>query len=116
MPVRLFPVKMSVCGEFFNFGKFFGAYGFFTVMLMGAIAATIYIWLMKKHITIKMPDSVPPAVANAFTRIVPAAVALYGVGIINYLFTQFGTTVIEFIAKVLQRTFVKFEVKVTVPC
>lgn len=87
---------------FFNFGKFFGAYGFFTVMLMGAIAATIYIWLMKKHITIKMPDSVPPAVANAFTGIVPAAVALYGVGIINYLFTQFGTTVIEFIAKVLQ--------------
>lgn len=26
---------------FFNFGKFFGAYGFFTVMHMGAIAATI---------------------------------------------------------------------------
>ncbi|RXT58812.1 PTS sugar transporter subunit IIC [Lacticaseibacillus chiayiensis] len=87
---------------FFNFSKFFGAYGFFTVMLMGAIAATIYIWLMKKNITIKMPDSVPPAVAKAFTGIVPAAVALYGVGIINYLFTQFGTTVIEFIAKVLQ--------------
>ena len=87
---------------FFNFGKFFGASGFFTVMLMGAIAATIYIWLMKKHITIKMPDSVPPAVANAFTGIVPAAVALYAVGIINYLFTQYGTTVIEFIARVLQ--------------
>ena len=87
---------------FFNFGKFFGAYGFFTVMLMGAIAATIYIWLMKKHITIKMPDSVPPAVANAFTGIVPAAVAMYAVGIINYIFTQYGTTVIEFIAKVLQ--------------
>lgn len=87
---------------FFNFGKFFGVYGFFTVMLMGAIAATIYIWLMKKHITIKMPDSVPPAVANAFTGIVPAAVALYAVGIINYLFTQYGTTVIEFIARVLQ--------------
>ncbi len=92
---------VSMCG-FFNFGKFFGAYGFFTVMLMGAIAATIYIWLMKKHITIKMPDSVPPAVANAFTGIVPAAVALYAVGIINYLFTQYGTTVIEFIARVLQ--------------
>ena len=57
---------------------------------------------MKKHITIKMPDSVPPAVANAFTGIVPAAVAMYAVGIINYIFTQYGTTVIEFIAKVLQ--------------
>lgn len=57
---------------------------------------------MKKHITIKVPDSVPPAVANAFTGIVPAAVALYAVGIINYLFIQYGTTVIEFIARVLQ--------------
>lgn len=85
-----------------NFGKAAGAYGAATVMLMGAIAATIYIWLMKKHKTIKMPELGRPAVANAFTGIVPAAVALYGVGIKNYLFTEFGTTVIEFIAKVLQ--------------
>lgn len=56
---------------YFNFGQFFGSTGFFTVMIMGAISSTIYIWLMKKNITIKMPDSVPPAVSNAFTGIIP---------------------------------------------
>ncbi|WEV57161.1 PTS sugar transporter subunit IIC [Ligilactobacillus acidipiscis] len=87
---------------YFNFGQFFGSTGFFTVMIMGAISSTIYIWLMKKNITIKMPDSVPPAVSNAFTGIIPATAALYVAGIIGYIFSKFSTTVIEFIAKVLQ--------------
>lgn len=87
---------------FFNFNTYFGSYGFFTVMILGAVAATCYIWLMKKHITIKMPDSVPPAVANAFTGIIPAAAAFYVVGIINWLVSKAGTTVIEWIAKTIQ--------------
>ncbi|GKS81169.1 hypothetical protein LPAF129_08550 [Ligilactobacillus pabuli] len=93
---------MSPCGGYFNFGQFFGSTGFFTVMIMGAISSTIYIWLMKKNITIKMPDSVPPAVANAFTGIIPATAALYVSGIIGYIFSKVGTTVIEFVAKTLQ--------------
>ncbi len=87
---------------YFNFGSFFGSTGFFTVMIMGAIASTIYIFLMKKNITIKMPETVPPAVANAFTGIIPAFAALYVAGIIGYLFSKFNTTVIEFISKTLQ--------------
>ncbi|WEV40228.1 PTS sugar transporter subunit IIC [Lactobacillus sp. ESL0684] len=92
---------------YFNFGKYFGSAGFFTVMIMGAVAVTIYIWLMKKHITIKMPDSVPPAVANAFTGIIPAAAGLYTVGIINYLFSLNNTTVIDFISKTIQDPLLK---------
>ncbi|WP_288761504.1 PTS sugar transporter subunit IIC [uncultured Lacticaseibacillus sp.] len=88
---------------FFNFNAYFGSAGFFTVMIMGGIAATIYIWLVKKHITITMPDSVPPAIANAFTGIIPASAALYVTGIITYLFTKLGTTtVIEWISKIIQ--------------
>jgi PTS system cellobiose-specific IIC component len=88
---------------FFNFNSYFGAAGFFTVMIMGGLAAAIYIWLMKKHITIKMPDSVPPAIAAAFTGIIPATAAMYISGIITWAFTKFAaTTVIEFISKIIQ--------------
>ena len=94
----------SVTGwGFFNFNAYFGSAGFFTVMLMGGLAASIYIMLMKKNITIKMPDSVPPAIAAAFTGIIPATAALYVSGVITWLFTKFGaTTVIEWISKVIQ--------------
>ncbi|RMC40146.1 PTS sugar transporter subunit IIC [Lactobacillus sp. ESL0233] len=92
---------------YFNFGKYFGAAGFFTVMIMGAISVTIYIWLMKKNITIKMPDTVPPAVAKAFTGIIPATAGLYLVGIINYLFSLNQMTVIDFISKTIQEPLMK---------
>lgn len=58
---------------------------------------------MHKNITIKMPDSVPPAIAAAFTGIIPATVALYVSGLITWLVTKFGaTTVIELISKSIQ--------------
>ena len=87
---------------YFNFGKFFGSYGFFTVMIIGGIAMTLYIWLMKKNVTIKMPEAVPPAIAKAFTGIIPATAALYLAGVINYLISLNKTTVIEFIATLIQ--------------
>ena len=92
---------------YFNFNKYFGAYDFFTVMIMGGIAISVYIMLMKKHITIKMPASVPPAVSNAFTGIIPAVAGLYVVGIINYLFQLNNTTVIDFISKTIQEPLMK---------
>ncbi|GED81057.1 PTS system cellobiose-specific transporter subunit IIC [Amylolactobacillus amylotrophicus DSM 20534] len=72
-------------------------------MIMGGLAAAIYIWLMHKNITIRMPDSVPPAISAAFTGIIPATVALYVSGLITWLVTKFGaTTVIELISKTIQ--------------
>jgi PTS system cellobiose-specific IIC component len=88
---------------FFNFNAYFGSAGFFTVMIMGGLSAAIYIWFMKKNITIKMPDSVPPAVAKAFTGIIPAAVSFYVSGIITWAITTYGgTTIIELISKTIQ--------------
>ena len=37
---------------------------YFTVMIMGAISVIIFCKLMLANITIKMPDSVPPAVSK----------------------------------------------------
>lgn len=50
---------------------------FFTAMIIGFIATMIYVKLMLKDITIKLPDSVPPAISKAFASIIPATAALY---------------------------------------
>ncbi|GAB2021197.1 PTS sugar transporter subunit IIC [Pseudolactococcus yaeyamensis] len=60
---------------------------YFVIMVVGALATIIYAKLMIKDVTIKMPDSVPPAVAKAFTAIIPAAVALYVTAILYYVFS-----------------------------
>lgn len=52
---------------------------------MGALAVIIYTKLMLADITIKMPESVPPAVAKAFLAIIPTIAALYIVGLIYYI-------------------------------
>ncbi|GAB2026584.1 PTS sugar transporter subunit IIC [Lactovum odontotermitis] len=61
-----------------------GAY--FTVMIMVAISVIIYAKLMLADITIKMPDSVPPAVSKAFLAIIPTIAGLFVVSVIYYIF------------------------------
>jgi PTS system cellobiose-specific IIC component len=61
-----------------------GAY--FTVMIMVAISVIIYAKLMLADITIKMPDSVPPAVSKAFLAIIPTIAGLFVASIIYYIF------------------------------
>ncbi|MFD1433246.1 PTS sugar transporter subunit IIC [Lacticaseibacillus yichunensis] len=66
-----------------------GSASLFTAMIFGAIALVVYIFLMKKDISIKMPDTVPPAVSKAFVSLIPGIAALYAVAIIGYLFSHF---------------------------
>lgn len=81
-----------------------GAY--FTVMIMGAVAVIIYAKLMLADITIKMPESVPPAVAKAFLAIIPTIASLYIVGIIYYIVnTLSGESLIFLIQKYLAAPF-----------
>lgn len=61
---------------------------FFTAMIIGFIATMIYVKLMLKDITIKLPDSVPPAISKAFASIIPATVALYVVAIFYFVFSK----------------------------
>lgn len=89
---------------YFNFGTHMGGSGLFTAIIFGFISTIIYSKLMLRKITIKMPDAVPPAVAKAFAAIIPAGVALYTVGIINYAFLQItGEAVIDWITEVIQQ-------------
>jgi len=88
---------------YFNFGAHMGGAGLFTAIFFGLISTLIYAKLMLKKITIKMPAAVPPAVAKAFAAIIPALVALYVIGIINYGFYQVtGQAVIDWISETIQ--------------
>lgn len=51
-----------------------GSGGLFTALIVGFICTMIYIKLMQKKITIKLPDSVPPAVSKAFAAIIPGVI------------------------------------------
>lgn len=77
--------------------------GYFTAIIIGFASAMIFSYFMNKNWTIKLPDTVPPAIATPFLSIIPAFIALYSVGIftsvIGYLT---GGLFIDWIFKVLQ--------------
>ena len=81
-----------------------GAY--FAVMIMGALAVIIYAKLMLADITIKMPESVPPAVSKAFLTIIPTIVAVYAVSVIYYFIKVWtGSDLIYLIGKYIAEPF-----------
>ncbi len=61
---------------FLNY-SYLDARGLFTALLVGLISSIVYAKLMNRKITIKMPDSVPPAVSKAFASIIPGVIAIY---------------------------------------
>lgn len=53
-----------------------GSTSMFTAIVISLLAGTIYNWFIKHKIVIKLPDSVPPAVASSFVSLIPAIVIL----------------------------------------
>lgn len=77
--------------------------GYFTAIFVGFLATIIFCKLMNKNWTIKLPDTVPPAIAKPFMSIVPGFIALYTVAVLTYLFNMFtGELIVDWIYKVLQ--------------
>lgn len=64
---------------------YLGAAGLFTALIVGLLASMVYVKLINRNITIKLPDSVPPAVSKAFTAIIPGLIAIYLCAIIAQL-------------------------------
>ena len=69
-----------------------GAKGLFTAMFVALLTSYVYCFLMKKNITIKMPDSVPPFVSKSFSGIIPGVVIaiIFGIISIGFQMTPFG--------------------------
>lgn len=72
--------------------RFLGAPGIFTAILVAMIVPTIFVWVLKKGWTFKMPAGVPTQISSSFSALIPAfiigfifALARYGI-----TFTQYG--------------------------
>lgn len=55
---------------------YLGAKGLFSAMFVALIAARIYVYVIQHGWTIKLPDSVPPNVANSFSALIPSAIVI----------------------------------------
>lgn len=69
---------------------YLNATGLFTGIIVALVSTEIFVKLMKKKLTIKMPDNVPPAVGRAFAAVIPGVVSVYFFGIIAFLISNAG--------------------------
>ncbi|CAM3622290.1 PTS sugar transporter subunit IIC [Erysipelothrix urinaevulpis] len=71
---------------------YLGSRGLFVGMMSALIATRIYVFVIQKNITIKMPNTVPPVVSKTFTALIPAIFVAIVFGIMNGLFalTSYG--------------------------
>lgn len=73
--------------------SYLGAAGLFTAMILGCVLPLIYNFFIVKKIVIKMPDGVPPQIANGFSAILPAGFITVVMVVIRQLcaLTSYGT-------------------------
>jgi PTS system cellobiose-specific IIC component len=75
-----------------------GTTGIFTAIIMGIIAVKIYAFCVKKHIYIKMPETVPTGVSSSFTALIPTALIAVTIIVINGVLIALGTDIFKVIA------------------
>ncbi len=83
-------------------GSYLGYGGIFCAVIVALLSVEIYHFLLVHKISIKMPDSVPPLVANSFEAMIPLLVIMggfYGLNVIVELSTE--KTIPAWIASVI---------------
>lgn len=84
--------------------RFIGQEGIFTGLLVSGLTIWIFNRLVEKNYTIKMPDSVPPAVARSFESLIPGSFTLLVfVVIAAVLHGWFNSSVPEILLTLLQK-------------
>lgn len=78
-----------------------GGQGMIAAIIVGLLTGWVYTWFLKHNITIKLPDSVPPAVAQSFIALIPAFVIVIGF-LLVYIF--FDATMHETATQWIYRT------------
>ena len=101
------PDGADVVGWGFLNWNYLSAAGLFTALIVGFVATVIYAKLMNKNVTIKLPESVPPAVSKAFAAIIPGVIAIYTCGILAYIASTLsgGMAIGDIILKYVQMPF-----------
>lgn len=86
IPKTITTPKHEVIDQIMSF-TWTGTQGVITAIIMAIISVEITRFCIKKKLVIKMPDSVPPMVANAFSALIPgflivlASLILNGIGV-----------------------------------
>lgn len=62
-----------------------GAVGMFTAIMVALFTVEIYRFFIQHHITIRMPEGVPPAVAQSFISLIPAFVVILSIWIVRVI-------------------------------
>lgn len=62
---------------------YMGSGGLFVAIVIAMISTEIYRFIVKKNIVIKMPDSVPPAVAKSFTALIPGLIVILTIWVLR---------------------------------
>lgn len=78
----------------------------FTALFVGLVGGVLFSKLMKTNLTIKMPDSVPPAVGKAFASIIPGTITIFLFGLISLICqTYIGMPLNDLVSKFIQTPF-----------
>ena len=101
--VFLLMIPMGVTGKAAESGEmvtiagalgttYLGAAGLFSAMILGLLVPTVYCWFLKKNITIKMPEQVPPMIAKSFAGLIPGFVIAFVFSLVRlgFTYTPFG--------------------------
>lgn len=77
--------------------------GMITAILVGLFVGYVYSWFITRDIRIKLPESVPAGVSNAFSSLIPGAVIILISAIVYTVFGLVtGGSFVEWVYKVLQ--------------
>lgn len=83
--------------------QWLGAAGLFSAMIIGLLVPAIYVFILKRNFTIKMPEGVPPTITKAFAALIPGFIIAFLFCLLRYGFslTSYGS-VNQFIYTMLQ--------------
>lgn len=80
-----------------------GGNGIITAIIVAIVVAKIFVFFIKRDIRIKMPDTVPTGVSNAFSAMIPGVTVMLGSMVVYAITSKFvGLSVTELIFKLLQ--------------
>ncbi|BDR57763.1 PTS cellobiose transporter subunit IIC [Xylocopilactobacillus apicola] len=77
------PMQIDKKGALWIPLKLLDSSGLFIALIVGLFVTDLYVWLVHKNLTIKMPDTVPPAVSNSFASLFPGAIVLIVVWLVR---------------------------------
>ena len=81
---------------------YFGSKGLFIALILGILSGEIFRYFIQKNIVIKMPDTVPPAVARSFTSLIPGLFIILVVAALDLSVKALGfADAFEIVLKVL---------------